>query len=146
MLWPKTFAVFYLAFAFWLTFFWDGQSIQSHHTLTVPTEFMLQHFQTQHLALTYRKNIHNWQKARFGDLAKPFSMSEHLFSVNSIEHLHFTLHHYNPSTSSSLPGQISVPREFGVPSQSHGLLPSCAVAFGCQQAGAVDTDGSIALW
>lgn len=40
----------------------------------------------------------------------------HLFSVNTIEHLHQT-----PLKSiQSLPGQISVPGELGFPSQCHG--------------------------
>lgn len=38
------------------------------------------------------------------DTAEPFSGPGHLFSVSSTEHLHFTLHHYNPSTSSPLSG------------------------------------------
>lgn len=38
------------------------------------------------------------------DLAEPFSVPGHLFSVNSSEHLHFTQRQYNPSTTSPLPG------------------------------------------
>lgn len=38
------------------------------------------------------------------DLAEPFSVPGHLFSVNSSEHLHFTQRQYNPSTTSLLPG------------------------------------------